>query len=518
MMVRMDPEAVPTLEVRGAAVRFGPEQALADVDLRLYPGEVHSLMGENGAGKSTLIKAITGALRLDSGRMLLDGVEVRFARPADALAAGISTVYQEIDLLPNLTVAENVSLGREPRRLGLIDHGEMRRRATAALRSLGVEIDPASLLSAHSLAVQQLVAIARAVSTDLRVLVLDEPTSSLDADEVAELFRVVRELTARGIAVLFVSHFLDQVYELCDRVTVLRGGRLVGEYATTELLRVDLVEKMLGESSASLATLDAATTDSPDGAIVLSARGARSGRMRTAVDLDLSEGEVLGFAGLLGSGRTELARALTGIDPLEGGRVLLDGDALAPGRPRDAIGRGVVYSSENRRAEGVLGDLSVLENITLALQAQRGVMRPVGATRARELARSWVEALNIRPADVDRPVRELSGGNQQKVLLARLLALSPRVVVLDEPTRGIDVGAKAEVQRLVGELADNGVAVVYISAELDEVLRVSHTVAVVRDGRIAHVVPAADLTSDLLIALVARADERGEAPTGDVDE
>ncbi|WP_036305759.1 sugar ABC transporter ATP-binding protein [Microbacterium sp. TS-1] len=518
-MVRMDPEAAPTLEVRGADVRFGPEQALANVELRLFAGEVHSLMGENGAGKSTLIKAITGALRLDAGDILLDGTPVHLARPADALAAGISTVYQEIDLLPNLTVAENLSLGREPRRFGIIDHGEMRRRAATALESLGVSIDPGSLLSSHSLAVQQLVAIARAVSgANLRVLILDEPTSSLDADEVAELFRVVRELTARGVAVLFVSHFLDQVYELCDRVTVLRGGRFVGEYSTTELLRVELVEKMLGDSAARLAAIDEDTPPPSEGPLVLSARGARSGRTRHPFDLELVEGEVIGFAGLLGSGRTELARALTGVDGLDEGSVLLDGAPLGGRGPRSAIGRGVVYSSENRRTEGVLGDLSVLENITLALQAQRGILRPVGAARARELARSWIEALNIRPADIDRPVRELSGGNQQKVLLARLLALSPRVVVLDEPTRGIDVGAKAEVQRLVGELADNGVSVVYISAELDEVLRVSHTVAVIRDGRIAHVLPAADLNSDLLIALVARADETAAESAADKTE
>ncbi|WP_420793598.1 sugar ABC transporter ATP-binding protein [Microbacterium thalli] len=507
-MVRMDPEAVPTLEVRGAEVRFGPEQALADVHLRLYPGEVHSLMGENGAGKSTLIKAITGALRLDAGEILIGGEPARLGRPADAIAAGISTVYQEIDLLPNLTVAENVSLGREPRRFGLIDHAEMQRRAATVLASLGLAIDPGSLLSSHSLAVQQLVAIARAVSGPaLRVLVLDEPTSSLDADEVAELFRVVRELTAGGTAVLFVSHFLDQVYELCDRITVLRGGRFVGEYSTTELLRVDLVGKMLGESAARLAAIDHDAAPPADGPLVLSARAARTSRIRHAFDLDVAEGEVIGFAGLLGSGRTEIARALSGVDTVDEGRVFLDGAPLGGGGARDAIGRGIVYSSENRRSEGVLGDLTVLENITLALQVQRGILRPVGAARARELARSWVEALSIRPADIDRPVRELSGGNQQKVLLARLLALSPRVVVLDEPTRGIDVGAKAEVQRLVGELADNGVAVVYISAELDEVLRVSHTVAVVRDGRIAHVIPSADLTTDGLIALVARADD-----------
>lgn len=503
MIDPMSAVAPPLLEVRGATVRFGVESALADVDFRLLPGEVHSLMGENGAGKSTLIRAITGALRLDAGEILLEGREMRFSSPADAQAQGISTVYQEIDLLPNLTVAENISLGREPRRWGVIDHREMRARAEDALRGLGVDVDPASVLSSHPLAVQQLVAIARAVSTEVKVLVLDEPTSSLDADEVAELFRVIRDLKTQGIAIVFVSHFLDQVYEICDRVTVLRGGRLVGEYGTRELLRIDLVEKMLGAAADVLAPLGQREVEFADGPSVISARGLASGGRLHEADLDIAEGEVIGVAGLLGSGRSELARALTGVDRPDGGELRIDGEVARLGDPREAIRRRVAYSSENRRTEGVIGDLSVLDNITLALQAQRGIFHRIGTARRRELALSWVEALHIRPADIDRPVSTLSGGNQQKVLLARLLALSPRLIVLDEPTRGIDVGAKAEIQRLVGELSDNGLSIVYISAELDEVLRVAHLVAVMRDGVLAQIVPAADLTSDALLALVA---------------
>ncbi|MEV7767821.1 sugar ABC transporter ATP-binding protein [Microbacterium sp. NPDC086615] len=499
----MSTVAPPLLEVRGATVRFGVESALSDVDFRLLPGEVHSLMGENGAGKSTLIKAITGALRLDSGLIELDGREVRFSSPADAQAVGISTVYQEIDLLPNLTVAENISLGREPRRWGVIDHRAMRERAVEALTSLGVDVDPSSVLSSHPLAVQQLVAIARAVSTEVKVLVLDEPTSSLDADEVAELFRVIRDLKAQGIAIVFVSHFLDQVYEICDRVTVLRGGRLVGEYGTRELLRIDLVEKMLGATAEVLAPLGQREIETTEGPSVLSARGLASGARLREADVDIAEGEVIGVAGLLGSGRSELARSLTGVDRPDGGELRIDGEPVRLSSPREAIRRRVAYSSENRRTEGVIGDLSVLDNITLALQAQRGIFHRLTNARRRELAMSWVEALHIRPADIDRPVRTLSGGNQQKVLLARLLALSPRLIVLDEPTRGIDVGAKAEIQRLVGELSDNGLSIVYISAELDEVLRVAHLVAVMRDGVLAQIVPAADLTSDALLALVA---------------
>ncbi|KAA9136224.1 sugar ABC transporter ATP-binding protein [Microbacterium caowuchunii] len=504
----MGERSAPIVEVLGATVRFQAETALDGVDFRMYPGEVHSLMGENGAGKSTLIKALTGALRLDEGVIRLAGEEVNFRTPRDALDAGIGTVYQEIDLLPNLTVAENIRLGREPRRFGAIDWPRMRQDAHDALEELGLDIDPASLLGSHSLAVQQLVAIARAISTDVRVLVLDEPTSSLDLDEVAELFRVIRELAQRGVAILFVSHFLDQVYEICDRVTVLRNGTLVGEYLTRELLRIDLVQKMLGRSAADLVARPRPESSTDDtGAVFLSARGVSATPGIADADLDLHEGEVLGLGGLLGSGRTELARALTGVDRLTAGVVRISGVDAHGGGPRRAISLGVVYSSENRRAEGIISELSVQENITLALQAQRGIFRRIRSARRRELAASWVEALDIRPPDLDKPAGTLSGGNQQKVLLARLLALSPRVLVLDEPTRGIDVGAKVDIQNLVGEFADNGLSVVFISAELEEVLRVGHRVAILRDGRIVDTVASDLLTVDSLMALVAQPDE-----------
>ncbi len=499
----------PVVEVSRATVRFGRETALDAVDFRLLPGEVHSLMGENGAGKSTLIKALTGALPLDAGVISLEGRQVRFSTPHDALAAGISTVYQEIDLLPNLTVAENIRLGREPRRLGVIDWRRMREEAREALADLGLDIDPASLLGTHSLAVQQLVAIARAIRADVKVLVLDEPTSSLDLDEVAELFRVIRELKQRGVAILFVSHFLDQVYEICDRVTVLRGGRLVGEYLTRELLRIDLVQKMLGRGSGELVARQ--RSDPPTGELTspyLSARGVDAPGVRD-VDVDLVEGEVLGVAGLLGSGRTELARALTGVDGITSGVIRIAGTRAHPHQPRQAISLGVVYSSENRRSDGIISELSVRENITLALQAQRGVLHRIPASRERELAASWIDALDIRPADPERAAGTLSGGNQQKVLLARLLALAPRALVLDEPTRGIDVGAKVEIQNLVTELADNGLSVMFISAELEEVLRVSDRVLVMRGGEIVSSHSAESLTVDSLLAMVARPDDDG---------
>lgn len=507
MIEGMPGTVAPVVEIRGATVRYASETALDGVDLRLLPGEVHSLMGENGAGKSTLIRALTGVHPLDAGTILVDGAPVRFADPRDAQRAGISAVYQEIDLLPNLTVAENICLGREPRRFGAIDVRRMRRRAAEVMASLGIDIDPASVLGTHPLAVQQLVAIARAIAVDVKVLVLDEPTSSLDADEVAELFHVMRELTARGVAILFVSHFLDQVYEICDRVTVLRGGRRVGEYLTRELLRIDLVEKMLGRRIEQLEAVHPPAREPGSAMPALSARGVTVGSGVVDADLDLDEGEVLGVAGLLGSGRSELARALTGIDRPDAGELIVRGRPVRFPGPRQAMRLGVVYSSENRRTDGIIGELSVLDNITLALQAQRGIFHRIGAARRRELAASWIEALHIRPADQNRPAASLSGGNQQKVLLARLLALAPRIVVLDEPTRGIDVGAKVEVQNLVGDFAENGLSVVFISAELEEVLRVSHRVAVMRDGRIAELRPAAELTPDSLLALVAQADD-----------
>jgi len=502
--------ATPILELTGATVRFGADAVIDGVGLRLFPGEVHSLMGENGAGKSTVIKAITGVYQLDAGRLELDGTPVRFGSPHDAQRAGISTVYQEIDLLPNVSVAENIALGREPRRRGGIDWKTMRREAHDILADLGVDIDPASLLGTHSVAVQQLVAIARAISTDVKVLVLDEPTSSLDLDEVAELFRVIRELTQRGVAVLFVSHFLDQVYELCDRLTVLRDGKFVGEYLTEELLRIDLVEAMLGRSAAALTARRAVpdlSGEFPDGdepEPAVAARDISVGRRLHGADIDMFTGEVLGVAGLLGSGRSELARAISGVDRPDSGFVRIAGKDVSGGGPRAAMALGVFYSSEDRRHEGIIGDLSVLENITLALQADRGALRRIPSARRRELAASWVEALDIRPPDLDRPAGTLSGGNQQKVLLARLLALSPQVLLLDEPTRGIDVGAKVEIQNLVVEMAANGLSVMFISAELEEVVRVAHRVAVLRDGIIVDVLPADDLTMDSLLALVAQ--------------
>ena len=391
----------PVVEVSGARVQFAGDVALDGVDFRLFAGEVHSLMGENGAGKSTLIRAMTGVLRLDAGTISIDGRPADLSSPAAAQREGISTVYQEIDLLPNLSVAENVMLGREPRRFGRIDWKAMRAAASESLARLGVHIDPSSTLSTHRLATQQLIAIARALTADVKVLILDEPTSSLDAGEVQQLFTVMRSLRDRGVAILFVSHFLEQVYEISDRMTVLRNGQLVGEYATTALPRLDLISKMIGTSLAVLEELEVAPKQSVAAlahtapylqAIGLGRRGAIE-----PFDLDLYAGEVVGLAGLLGSGRTELARLLTGADRPDHGQTRM-GDAVVHLRtPRSALAHKIAYSSEDRKAEGIVADLTMRENILLGLQAERGWTRRIPARRAEEVVQQYIAALDIRP-------------------------------------------------------------------------------------------------------------------------
>jgi len=498
---------VPAVEMTDISISFPGVKALDSVSFRMFPGEVHSLMGENGAGKSTLIKALTGVYPIDSGSIAMFGETLSIAGPAQAQAAGISTVYQEINLLTNLSVAENIMLGREPRRFGAIDWRETRERAAEILAQLHLDIDPASALNSHSLAVQQLVAIARATGVRARVLILDEPTSSLDTDEVAELFRVIRDLKSDGVAILFVSHFLDQVYEISDRLTVLRNGTLVGEYLTKEILRIELVHKMIGKELAVLDDLEGKTKAAAEAvegdAPFLRATGlGRKGSIHP-FDLSIAEGEVVGLAGLLGSGRTELARLLVGADRADDGELTISGRRKRLRTPRLALSERIAYSSEDRKREGIVDELSVRDNIVLALQSDRGWFKRISRKRQDELAQSYISALNIRPANPDALLKNLSGGNQQKVLLARWLAVAPRLLVLDEPTRGIDVGAKAEIQKLVANLAEEGMSVVFISAELEEVIRLSHRIAVMRDRRKVADLPNEDVTVSQIMSLIA---------------
>jgi galactofuranose transport system ATP-binding protein len=500
--------AQPVLEMTGINKAFPGVVALSGVDFRLFPGEVHALLGENGAGKSTLIKVLTGVYDIDSGQVTLEGRPVRFAGPGQAQAAGVSTVYQEVNLCPNLSVAENIFIDREPRRFGLIHWAEMRRRASAVLARLNLDIDVSAPLSSLSIAVQQMVAIARAVDIDARVLILDEPTSSLDTSEVAQLFDVVRRLTADGVAVLFVTHFLDQVYEISQRITILRNGKLIGEYPIGEITQMQLVNRMIGKDLEVLEELEEQAKPSVSALAerrrVIQAEGlGRKGAIEP-FDLSVHAGEVVGLAGLLGSGRTEVARLLFGADHADQGRILMDGEEVDLKNPRAAVARRIAFCSEDRRGEGVVAELSVRENIVLALQASRGWARPIPRRRQDELVQEYVTALDIRPADPEVPVRQLSGGNQQKVLLARWLITQPELLILDEPTRGIDVGAKAEIQKLVARLGGDGMAVVYISAELDEVLRLSHTIAVLRDRRLVEQVEnSPDVDADRIMQVIA---------------
>jgi simple sugar transport system ATP-binding protein len=500
------------VEMRGITIRFPGVLALDRVDFTLRAGEVHSLMGENGAGKSTLIKALTGVYAIDGGTITVDGVQHAFTTTADAQSAGISTVYQEVNLCPNLTVGENVMLGHEKHRRGAIDWRATHAEAARHLASLGLEIDPRSQLSVHSIAIQQLVAISRAMVLQARVLILDEPTSSLDREEVDQLFGVIRELRAAGVAICFISHFLDQVYEISDRITVLRNGVLVGEYAVEDLPRDALVTKMIGRELDDLEALSVSSARAIDRTSepVLRAEGVGRRGVLEPADLEVYAGEVVGLAGLLGSGRTELVRLLYGADKADSGHVSLRGARAKITSPRHALDRHISFSSEDRRGEGVVADLTVAENIVLGIQAQRGWSRKIRKAEQDAVVAEYIEALGVRPADPNALVGNLSGGNQQKVLLARWLATAPELLILDEPTRGIDIGAKADIQHKVSELAAKGLAVIFISSELEEVLRLAQRIAVLRDRRKIGELDAQGVDLDHLIDYLAN-EGRGSA-------
>ena len=480
-----DSAVQPLVEMRAITIEFPGVLALDAVDFSLRAGEVHSLMGENGAGKSTLIKALTCVYAVDSGTIHIGGTQREFHATADAQAAGISTVYQEVNLCTNLSVGENVMLGHEARKGGRIDWAATHRAAAEHLLSLGVTIDSKSMLSAHSIAIQQLVAISRAMVLDSKVLILDEPTSSLDRGEVEQLFGIVRGLRDKGVAILFVSHFLDQVYEIADRITVLRNGKLVGEYIAKDLPRDQLVTKMIGRALDDLSAISNAAERTVDraGDPVLRASGLGKRGFLEPADIDVYPGEVVGIAGLLGSGRTELVRLLYGADRADAGHVEVQGKPVKITSPRNAIDHRIAFSSEDRRADGIIGDLTVAENIVLGVQARKGWLHKIRGAEQDAMVSESIAALDVRPANPNTLARNLSGGNQQKLLLARWLATAPQLLILDEPTRGIDVGAKADIQRKVTELSQQGLSVIFISSELEEVLRIAQRVVVLRDRK-----------------------------------
>ncbi len=501
-------ERTAIVEVRNASITFPGVKALDDVTFRLLPGEVHTLMGENGAGKSTLIKALTGVYQIDSGEIVVDGEVRHFTGTASAQAAGISTVYQEVNLCTNLSIGENVMLGHEVHGWAGINWRKTHAKASEVLARMGLgDLDPRAPLSSISIALQQLVAISRAMVTESKVLILDEPTSSLDANEVEVLFGVIRRLRDQGVAILFVSHFLDQVYAISDRITVLRNGQFVGEYLTEELDRAQLISKMIGKDFASLRALGSnRQTELRDrsGTPVFAAEDlGRKGAIEPT-EVEVHAGEVVGFAGLLGSGRTELARLIAGADKADTGTVRVRGQKVSLNSPVAGLSRGIAYSTENRREDGIVGDLSVRENIMLAVQARRGWLRRVPAREVDKLVQTYMERFSVRPNDPDRPIRLLSGGNQQKVLLGRWLATNPDLLLLDEPTRGIDVGAKADIQETVAELAEGGMGVVFISSELEEVVRLSERIVILKDHqKVGEVVNGPEVTAESIVSIIA---------------
>ena len=494
-------EQQAVLETRGIVKVFGQHRALDTVDFVANAGEVHALLGENGAGKSTLIKILTGAYQPDGGELLLDGQPIHLRDPLHGQGYGIGTVYQEVNLLPNRSVAENLFLGRQPTRFGMVDRKRIDAAAKDLLSRYGLDIDIRAELSEYSVAVQQIVAIARAVELSGKVLVLDEPTASLDRNEVQRLFDVVRALKAKGLAIIFITHFLDQVFELADRVTILRNGKKVATQALNTLNTTDVVRLMLGKDVA-FEHHPSALSGATKGAVRVAFKGlARKGL--APFDLTVHEGEVVGVAGLLGSGRTEVARLMFGVDTSDGGQITVDGQPVTIRNPAQAVAAGFGFCPEDRKLDGIFGDLSVRENIIIALQAKLGWFKALNRDDQIELAGRYAEALDIRAADHDMPVKLLSGGNQQKVILARWIAIDPTFLILDEPTRGIDVGAHAEIVRTINRLREEGLALFVISSELDEVVAYSNRIVVMRDRQMVAELDGDAIAPDAIVRAIA---------------
>ncbi len=494
------------LVMQGIHKTFPGVHALAAVDFTLRAGEIHALMGENGAGKSTLIKVLTGVEHHDAGHILLNGSEINAKSPHHAQSLGISTVYQEVNLCTNLSVAENILLGREPRRAGSIDWGAMNARARELLTWLDVDVDVRRSVGEYPVAVQQMVAISRALDIDAKVLILDEPTSSLTTLETEKLFAVLRRLKEQGIGIIFITHFLNQVYAVADRITVLRNGKLVGTYDAKALPRYQLVELMIGrelEELEDLGGLKKHFEPAPGQAPVL--EGKNLGQVGTLepLNIKLYAGEVLGMAGLLGSGRTETANLLFGVDDADSGTLAVGGKVEPNPGPLASIQRGLGYCPEDRKADGVVGALTVRENIVLALQASRGWFNYLDPRKQTEIANKMIQMLQISTPGPEQLMKNLSGGNQQKVILARWLATEPDVLILDEPTRGIDVGTKAEIQKLVLSLANEGKGCIFISSELDEVLRTSHRVMIMRDRKLVAELQGEDMNEQSIMEAIA---------------
>ena len=477
--------------------------ALSDVEFSLEAGSIHALLGENGAGKSTLIKVLTGVEKMDGGRVFLDGNEIHVTSPFDAQKKGISTVYQEVNLCPDLSVAENIYIGREPIKRGHIDWKKINADSRELIKEFDLDLDVTEKLGNFPVAVQQMIAIARAVDIKAKILILDEPTSSLSQSEVEKLFNIMRELKKRGLGIVFVTHFLDQVYEVTDTITVLRNGGYVGTYKTSELEKPALIGKMLGKDFDSLAEISVTQREAGgDLERFLDVEDAGTSKIKN-LSFSLNKGEVSGLSGLLGSGRTETARLIFGADKMTEGHIKIRDKEVSIKNPLDAIRSDIAFCSENRKTEGIIGELSIMDNIIIALQAKRGLMHVVSKKEAAEIADKYIKELNIKTPSRDQKIKNLSGGNQQKVLLARWLATNPELLIMDEPTRGIDIGAKAEIQRIVVDLAKTGMSCLFISSELEEMQRCCNTMYVLRDKKIVDKLSGDNITEANIMKSIA---------------
>lgn len=491
------------LKMKGISKSFPGVRALHNVDFVLRKGEIHALMGENGAGKSTLIKVLTGVYEKDAGQTMLDGKPVHFKSPQEALSMGIGTVFQEIALCPNLTVAENMFIGRS--RNGFVQWKKMNATAAQILSSLSIPASPTQELSSCSIAVQQMIAIARAIDMDCKLLILDEPTSSLDEDEVKKLFELMRELKARGVGIIFITHFIDQVYQISDTITVLRNGELIGEYKTSTLPQIELISKMMGKALSDVSTLKKQEQLKSGSSVpVFEATALSSAAGVRPFNFTIEKGEVNGFAGLLGSGRSESVRAIFAADKVTGGEVQIKGKKVKIKTPLNAMKQGIGYLPEDRKRDGIIEELSVRDNIILALQVMKGFFRPLPRKEAEEFAHQYIQQLGIKTPSLNTPIKFLSGGNQQKVVLARWLLTHPMYLILDEPTRGIDVGTQVEIQKLVLKLAEDGVSLTFISSEIDEMIRVCSRLIVVKDREIVGELSGMNVTGQDAMRMIAQ--------------
>lgn len=493
----------PLLTMRGICKYFPGVKALQNVDFTLRAGEIHALMGENGAGKSTLIKVLTGVYPRDAGEIVMEGKSISPTSPLEAQKAKISTVYQEVNLCPNLTVAENIFIGREPKNAGGIAWKTVNRRAHELLLQLDLPIDVTQTLESYSVAIQQMVAIARAVNVDAKVLILDEPTSSLDENETQRLFTVVRKLKEQGMGIIFVSHFLDQIYQLCDRVTVLRNGELVGEYDIAKLPRVELISKMIGKELGNIQSVNSGNAPEA-GENLLEAEGVSAAGRIQNLDLTLRQGEVIGLAGLLGSGRTETAELFFGLAKPDEGTIKLKGNPVRLSSPLEAMHHKIAFCPEDRKVQAIIGELTVRENIILGLQAKKGIWSHLSMKEQEKIAEEYIQILRIKVSSPEQLIKNLSGGNQQKAIIARWLVTEPELLILDEPTRGIDIGTKAEIQKMVIDLArEKNMSVVFISSEIDEMTRTCTRLVVLRDRKKVAELTDGEINSDRVMAAIA---------------